>query len=95
MDPAAFLVLATTSLANLPQEQPCGKFSDIQEVIIMKYGEKPLLSLVEKNGIQLILYANPKTNTWTVVAMDVLKDMGCLIDSGTNLKLIPWKGYDQ
>lgn len=85
-----YLSIYKVHSAEKPAEN-CGKFSDIQNVIIEKYGEQPLLSMIQHDGIQLILYANPQSSTWTVLSVDKENDYGCFIDSGTEFKVIEWK----
>lgn len=87
MDPV--IVLASSLLlADTRPSKGCGKFDEMERVIITQYGEQPTLNLTSKDGILLVLYANPQTLTWTVMAVLPEQNKSCIMEAGTNIRRV-------
>lgn len=85
MDPVTIL----TSLLLLADARPskgCGKYDEMENVLVSQYGEQPTLNMTSKDGILLILYANPNTLTWTVMAVLPEQNKSCIMEAGTNIQ---------
>lgn len=85
MDPVTVLASALL-LADTRQSKGCGKYDEMESVIISQYGEEPTLNLTSKDGILLVLYANPETLTWTVMAVLPEVNKSCIMEAGTNIR---------
>lgn len=85
MDPVTLLA-SHLLLADARPANGCGKYDEMEKVLIMQYGEQPALNLTSKDGILLILYANPETLTWTVMAVLPEANKSCIMEAGTNIR---------
>ena len=78
------LLLATTSV-QAQQPAACGDLKRAYNFLKKDYGEIPFIEMTDAQGGRLILFANPNTNTWTVI-QTVGEDKMCALASGTNLR---------
>jgi len=64
----------------------CGVYEEMKKFLLKEYGELPFIDMITtRYGAQLQMFANPKTGTWTVIAVDIAENKACLIDTGLNL----------
>lgn len=87
MDPVTLLASALLVTDARPSKG-CGKYDEMEKVIIAEYGEQPVLKMMSKDYILLVLYANPKLLTWTVLAVLPEQNKSCIIETGTNIQRV-------
>lgn len=85
MDPVIILASALLISDGRPNSR-CGKYDEMEKALISEYGEQPTLNMTSKDGILLVLYANPNTLTWTVMAVLPEANKSCIMEAGTNLQ---------
>lgn len=85
MDPVTILASALL-ISDTRANSGCGKYDDMEKVLISEYGEQPTLNMTSKDGILLILYANPNTLTWTVMAVLPETNRSCIMEAGTQIR---------
>jgi len=90
--------LASNEVKTLTTVLDCAASKDINEFLLTKYGEKPVVqaegkvdALVKKNTIveaanQTVIYFNKDTSTFTVVAVFLEDKMSCILTSGFDFK---------
>jgi len=78
---AAFLLSASPawSAACLPTKT-------VRDLLTKGHGERPLVIGITGSGSVMVLYANPKTRSWSVVVHS-RNGLGCLIQSGGGLRI--------
>jgi hypothetical protein len=87
MDPVTLLASALL-VTDVRPSKGCGKYDQMEKVIIAEYGEQPVLKMMSEDYILLILYANPKLLTWTVLAVLPEQNKSCIIETGTNIQQV-------
>lgn len=87
MDPAIILA-SSLLLADARPSKGCGKFDEMERVLITEYGEQPIVKMMSKDYILLVLYANPKLLTWTVMAVLPEQNKSCIMEAGTNIQRV-------
>lgn len=87
MDPVTLLASALL-VTDVRPSKGCGKYDEMEKVLITEYGEQPVLKMMSKDYIQLILYANPKLLTWTVLAVLPEQNKSCIMEAGTNIQRV-------
>ena len=87
MDPVTLLASALL-VTDVRPSKGCGKYNEMEKVIIAEYGEQPVLKMMSKDYILLVLYANPKLLTWTVLAVIPEQNKSCIIETGTNIQQV-------
>jgi hypothetical protein len=85
MDPVTILA-SSLLFADTRASSGCGKYDEMENVLVSQYGEQPILNLTSKDGILLIIYANPQTLTWTVMAVLPETNRSCIMEAGTNIR---------
>jgi hypothetical protein len=85
-----FLLFTSSSYA---ETAACGDASKVYNILFKEYGERPFAEFVDRNNTNLIMFANPNTNTWTVIQ---ITDNGlmCAIDSGEKFRPADEKKLD-
>jgi len=70
-----------------PNQTLCGELNHMKESLYTSYGELPFLEMITtRYGANLLMFANPKTASWTVLAIDKANNKACLIDVGVEMK---------
>ena len=87
MDPVTLLASALL-VADVRPSKGCGKYNEMEKVLITEYGEEPVIKMMSKDYILLVLYANPKLLTWTVMAVLPEQNKSCIIEVGTNIQRV-------
>jgi hypothetical protein len=80
---ALLAILSSPVLAQ--QDRPCGSATEINNVLINRFGEQPLADFTDKNGALLLLYVSPTNNTWTVLSLEDA-ETACVIDAGSDFE---------
>ena len=72
-------------------ELPCYNSKELFKNLREKYKELPLLTgkVDDEANSTMSVWLNPTENDWTIVATK--KELSCIIGTGTDLKLIPYK----
>ena len=98
---AGFITLSVASnneVKTLTTVLDCAASKDINEFLLTKYGEKPVVqaegkidALIKKDKIveavnQTVIYFNKDTATFTVVAVFLEDKMSCILTSGFDFK---------
>lgn len=87
MDPVTILASALL-VADVRPSKGCGKYDEMEKVLITEWGEQPLIKMMSKDYILLVLYANPKLLTWTVMAVLPEQNKSCIMEAGTNIQRV-------
>jgi len=74
------MLLSTTAMAQKQQNGPCDQAQRVYNLLIQNYGERPFIEMVDNKGHKLIMFVNPETSTWTIVATD--DSIACGISAG-------------
>ena len=72
------LLISTSAIAQ--QSGPCDESQKVYELLTNQYGEKPFVEMKDSKGRKLIMFVNPQTGSWTVVATD--DSIACGISAG-------------
>ena len=88
------LVISSSALAEeAPNMSRCADAQKIHDFLVTEYGEKPFAEMKTVDGNQLIMYVNPKTSTYTVVATDY--KISCGISAGKDFKPATEKHFEE
>jgi len=86
----SMLVLTNFAYAQLspPQGGPyCAPSALLIEELLKEFQEVPMLTANNDAGNQtLVMFANSKTTTWTIVIFNADMSAGCAVTSGINYK---------
>ena len=77
-----FLLISTSVLAQ-QQSGPCDTKEKTHELLTKQYGEIPFVEMKDNFGRQFVMYVNPNTGTWTVIATK--DDVSCGVSAGKDL----------
>ena len=77
-----FLLISTSVLAQ-QQSGPCDTKEKTHELLTKQYGEIPFVEMKYNFGRQFVMYVNPNTGTWTVIATK--DDVSCGVSAGKDL----------
>lgn len=66
--------------AQTPQPR-CGPLAALTEFLKRKFEERVVVVGVEQRGNMMMLYANPKTTTWTMV-ISAPNEIACAVGAG-------------
>ena len=70
-----------------PNQPLCGELTQIKGYLLNKFGEIPFLEMsTTRYNVNLIMFANPETSSWSIFAFDKAQNGACLIDVGVGLK---------
>jgi hypothetical protein len=87
---ALTLVLSVSAMASevLPFEAICDDTDTIFKKLLSKYEEKPIVIGIsaDRIGSTMTLWANSKTQSWTIVATK--GELSCVIGTGSKVTLI-------
>lgn len=92
-----FLVLTLTNAQSqkledtVKTEFPCYNTTELFKSLREKFKELPLLTgkADDDANSTMSVWLNPIDNDWTIIATK--KDLSCVIGTGTDMKLIPYK----
>lgn len=72
-------------------ELPCYNTKELFVSLKQKYKEFPIITgkTDDEAGSTMSVWLNPMDNDWTIIATK--NDLSCIVGSGTDLKLIPYK----
>lgn len=73
-----FLLISAPALAQ--QAGPCDESQKVYELLTGSYGEKPFIEMKDSKNRKLVMFVNPQTGTWTVIATD--DKLACGISAG-------------
>ena len=62
------LLVSTSALAQ--QTGPCDESQKVYELLTKQYGEKPFVEMRDTKGRKMVMFVNPQTGSWTVIATD-------------------------
>lgn len=84
----ASLLLTSSAIADsetftISGNMTCDKNGGIIKLITTEYKEKPIILGTGPDDIKVVLVANEKTKTWTIVA--IKDDLTCILALGTDL----------
>ena len=74
------LLLSTTAVAQQQGQGPCDTAQKVHDFLTQQYGEKPFVEFKDSQGRQLIMYVNPQSGSYTVIATNGA--MSCGISVG-------------
>lgn len=77
-------MLPTTAMA---QNMPCGDPAKIIGHLVGKYGERPVGAGIMSGTDPMMIYANPKTGTFSIVVRRS-NGMACLVMGGTGYAVL-------
>lgn len=85
---AAALILTSSASAEsetftITGKMTCDKNGTIIKLITSEYKEKPIIIGTGPDDIKVVLVANEKTKTWTIIA--IKEDLTCILALGTDL----------
>jgi len=86
------LLLSTSSLAQ-QQSNPCDTNEKTNELLTKQYGEKPFIEMKDNSGRQFVMYVNPNTGTWTVIATN--DDLSCGVSAGKDFTPADPKRFEE
>lgn len=70
-----------------PNQSLCGQLDHMKTFLYSSYGEQPFIEMISTRYIvSLVMFVNPQTSTWTVLAYDKAENKACLIDVGIGMK---------
>lgn len=91
-----FLILPLTNHSQKIEttvkiELPCYNTTELFKSLREKFKELPLLTgkADDEANSTMSLWMNPIDNDWTIIATK--KDISCVVGTGTDMKLIPYK----
>jgi hypothetical protein len=73
-------------LAKMVPQSECAPFAEYRALLAKRYGEKPVVRAITKNGLALVLTVNPKTGTWTALYLSPGGN-ACAINAGTGFDM--------
>lgn len=76
MDPVTAFVAAYMTVAT-----NCASRDAVRQLLQGRYGEKPIAEAVDSNGNVMQIFANPRTQTYTIV-VTAPDGLACMINSG-------------
>jgi len=76
------LLISTSAFAQQQQNGPCDEAQKVFELLTNKYSEKPFIEMKDSKGRKLVMFVNPQTGTWTVIATD--DKIACGISAGSD-----------
>ena len=77
----AFLALILTTAPALAQQQPCGPTGPFEKSLTKQYGEVPVVASITGQGFPMLIFANPKTGTFSVTVRRPGK-ITCIVQAG-------------
>ncbi len=79
--------MASAQLSPPPGGPYCAPSALLIEELLSEFQEIPMLTASNDTGNQtLVMFANPKTTTWTIVIFNADMSAGCAVTSGINYK---------
>ena len=82
----AFALLSLVMAFPVHADGHCMASMSISKTLKTQYGEVPVVTAMRKAGAPIIMFANLKTGTYTVVMVG--PKVSCFIDTGTDLEII-------
>lgn len=91
------------TIYRLPTAHECTRWENVNELLVLEFGEIPfvaaegLVDIVTPQELvstehQLVIYVNPKTFTYSIVAIFIEDGMACILSSGGNFRPIQSNG---
>lgn len=66
------------------QQPGCGTFEAMRRQIEgEKYLERPVVEMKDRGGIRVVIWANPDTETWTMLRISPNGQLACVIEAGS------------
>ncbi len=78
---APFAVAAFLPCPAPAAERPCTQTDRLSELLDRSYGEMPVSTGLQQNGLLLRIYASPTTRTWTAVTTTP-QGVSCVLATG-------------
>lgn len=87
------LLLISTSAFAQQQTSPCDTKEKTHELLTKQYGERPFIEMKDNFDRQFVMYVNPNTGTWTVIATK--DDLSCAVSAGKDFTPADPKRFDE
>lgn len=77
----AVLLLTSPALAQQQAPPPCGPTDKMERNLAAKFGETPFMAGLSSDRSPILMFANPKTGTWSVT-LRLPNRISCIVQSG-------------